>query len=169
MFTQPITCAFSGHRVLGGEEAEKALRAEVRRAVSEMIGRGYTRFLCGMAMGFDVMAGEVVLELRRDLPELRLVAVVPFEGQERRFPLPWRLRYRALLEAADDAVVLSERYSRGVYLLRNRYLARHASAMIAHCRHSRSGTAQAVRLAREAGLDIVELGETGREPRAIDF
>ena len=165
MFTQPITCAFTGHRALGSAEAESALRAEIRRAVCELIGRGYTRFLCGMAMGFDVLAGEVVLELRRDLPELHLVAVVPFEGQERRFPLPWRLRYRALLGAADEAVVLSEGYSRGVYLLRNRYLARHASAMIAYCRHSRSGTAQAVRLAREVGLDITEIGEAIREPR----
>lgn len=164
MFTQTITCAFSGHRTLGGAESEACLRAEIRRAVGEVQARGYTRFLCGMAMGFDVLAGEVVLELRRAHPELQLVAVVPFEGQEGRFPLSWRLRYRALLAGADDVVVLGGDFSRSAYLLRNRYLARHASAMIAYCRHGRSGTAQAVRLALEGGLEVLKIGEITGQP-----
>ena len=95
------TVAFTGHRTYCGE-ASAALAAAIRG----LHAHGFRTFLCGMAVGFDLAAAEAVLELRDSLPGLRLVAVVPFGGQEARFSNADRVRYRAAMSSADDAVSL---------------------------------------------------------------
>lgn len=102
------TVAFTGHRTYCGE-ASAALAAAIRG----LHAHGFRTFLCGMAVGFDLAAAEAVLELRDSLPGLRLVAVVPFGGQEARFSHADRVRYRAAMASADDAVVLSPVYHAG--------------------------------------------------------
>ena len=37
--------------------------------------------LCGMAMGFDLLAAEAALSLQCELKDLQVIAVVPFRGQ----------------------------------------------------------------------------------------
>lgn len=74
------TVAFTGHRTYCGEAA-----AALAAAIRGLHAHGFRTFLCGMAVGFDLAAAEAVLELRDSLPGLRLVAVVPFGGQEARF------------------------------------------------------------------------------------
>lgn len=120
------TVAFTGHRTYCGE-ASAALAAAIRG----LHAHGFRTFLCGMAVGFDLAAAEAVLELRDSLPGLRLVAVVPFGGQEARFSNADRVRYRAAMASADDAVVLSPVYYAGCYAVRNNYLVDHASLLVA--------------------------------------
>ena len=84
------TVAFTGHRTYCGEAA-----AALAAAIRGLHAHGFRTFLCGMAVGFDLAAAEAVLELRGSLPGLRLVAVVPFGGQEARFSHADRARYRA--------------------------------------------------------------------------
>lgn len=103
------TVAFTGHRTYCGEAA-----AALAAAIRGLHAHGFRTFLCGMAVGFDLAAAEAVLELRGSLPGLRLVAVVPFGGQEARFSHADRARYRAAMASADDAVVLSPSTVRGV-------------------------------------------------------
>ena len=74
------TVAFTGHRTYCGE-ASAALAAAIRG----LHAHGFRTFLCGMAVGFDLAAAEAVLELRERVPGVRLVAAVPFRGQEMRF------------------------------------------------------------------------------------
>ena len=75
------TVSFTGHRTYGGE-ADALLRDTVR----QLYARGMRTFLSGMALGFDLAAAEAVLACRSECAELRLVAVIPFAGQELRLP-----------------------------------------------------------------------------------
>ena len=42
---------------------------------------GITNFYCGMALGFDMLAAEEVISLKVELPNLKLIAVIPYDGQ----------------------------------------------------------------------------------------
>lgn len=86
-------------------------------------------------------------------PDLRLVAVVPFEGQQARFSAGERRRYERVLAAADKVVVLAPAYRRGCYAVRNDFLAAHAALLVAWYDGSPGGTQytlkRALRLERE--------------------
>ena len=92
--------AFTGHRTYRGAAADA-----LRRTVGELYARGFRNFLSGMAVGFDLAAAEAVLELRERVPGVRLVAAVPFRGQEMRFspadkPRSWSRRHRSRTTSA---------------------------------------------------------------------
>ena len=143
----------SGGKVGRGSENKVPFVAAIRG----LHAHGFRTFLCGMAVGFDLAAAEAVLELRDSLPGLRLVAVVPFGGQEARFSHADRARYRAAMASADDAVVLSPVYRAGCYAVRNNYLVDHASLLVAWYDGSPGGTRHTVSRALRRGLEFVNL------------
>ncbi|WP_298026280.1 SLOG family protein [uncultured Alistipes sp.] len=146
------TAAFTGHRTYRGEAAEA-----LASLLGDLHAEGYRRFLCGMALGFDMAAAEAVLALRAAHPEVRLVCVVPFAGQDRRFPAVEQERYRRILEAADETVVLRDDYRPDCYARRNDRLTDGASAVVAWYDGSSGGTHYTVRRARRLGLRVLNL------------
>lgn len=146
------TVAFTGHRTYGGT-AGASLAAAVERAFA----RGYRTFLSGMAMGFDLAAAEAVLAFRAEHPCVRLVAVIPFRGQETRFPELEQARFRAVEAASDETVVLSEVFHRGCYAVRNRYLVDNASLVVAWYDGSPGGTQYTLRRAFGRNCEVWNL------------
>lgn len=151
-FSSEKTVAFTGHQNYAGQ-GDAPLRAVIKR----LTGEGFDTFLCGMAAGFDLAAAEAVLETRAVQKALRLVAVVPFAGQERNFPAVDRARYQTLIAAADLVLTLEPNYSHGVYYRRNDFLIAHASHVVAWCERPRSGTGYTVRRARLAARTVENL------------
>ena len=91
------------------------------------------------------------------MPGLRLVAVIPFRGQESRFPAADRERFRRVLAAADQSVTLSPSYHAGCYAVRNNYLVEHAALLVAWYDGSPGGTHYTVRRALGRGLEFINL------------
>lgn len=157
MLCDPLsTVAFTGHRTCL-HEADGALW----RAIEALHDRGLRTFLSGMAVGFDLAAAEAVLACRERLTGLRLVAVVPFEGQDARFSAQDRLRFRHVLAAADERVVLAPAYFRGCYAVRNDYLVEHAAHFVAWYDGSPGGTHYTVLRALRRGRRVDNLCPAG--------
>lgn len=153
MIADPRTSvAFSGHRTYCGDAADA-----LHRTVGELYARGFRTFLSGMAVGFDLAAAEAVLELRERMPDVRLIAAVPFQGQEARFSQSDRERFSRVLSAADVVEVLSPVYHRGCYAVRNDFLVDHARVLVAWYDGSPGGTHYTVRRALGRGLEILDL------------
>lgn len=155
------TVAFTGHRpdkIKNGqtENGEQVLRIkqELRSAILKKIEEGCTSFLSGMAMGADLWAAKIVLELKQQHPQISLTAVVPFEGQANRFPTSWKKRYQSVLLQCDEVHVLSPTYYRSCYQSRNRWLVEHAGHLIAVYNGSRGGTMQTLNHALINGCDV---------------
>lgn len=91
------------------------------------------------------------------MPGLRLVAVIPFRGQESRFPAADREPFRRVLAAADHSVTLSPSYHAGCYAVRNNYLVEHAALLVAWYDGSPGGTHYTVRRALGRGLEFINL------------
>lgn len=148
---------FTGHRNVP-RYMEQKLRRQVSEEVAHLYGQGYRTFLCGMAVGFDMLAAEVVLSLKETLPQIRLVAVVPYRGQSERWTPYEQRRYERLLAVADEVRVLSERYFNGCLLRRNDYMIRRADHIIAYFDGKpKGGTFYTVRNATALGLTVTNL------------
>lgn len=142
-------CALTGHRVLG----ENFSPAKLRRALESLLKDGTDIFYCGMAMGFDITAGEVLVRLRKKYP-FRLVACIPCADQARHFPSAWRRRYGALLSACDERVVLLPAYEKGCMFARNRYMVDRADRVLAYLTAPQGGTYYTVRYAEKKGVPV---------------
>lgn len=134
-------CAFTGHRDLDADFSEKALREETEK----LILRGVTDFYNGMAMGFDLIAAETVLKLKKKYPKIRLIACIPCYNQERGFTDKDKKRYVKILKKADEKVQLADEYYRGCMQVRDKYMAERADVMIAYCKKETGGAAYTVR------------------------
>ena len=81
-------CAFTGHRPhkfpWKGNEADLrcvALKAVLAEQVEKLVAAGVTDFYSGMADGSDVWLSQIVLDLRKENPALKLHCYLPCEGQ----------------------------------------------------------------------------------------
>ena len=122
--------AFTGHRNIAPKQKDK-VRERLRKAVSLAYKEGKYQCICGMALGFDMLAAEEVLSLKARLPYLQLIAVVPFRGQNSRWDLAEQQRYDHILAKTDKVIVLSDTYYKGCLLRRNDFMLQHSNFVIA--------------------------------------
>lgn len=87
------TVSFTGyrtHKILRSTNEPdiiKRLSEKKEQTIKSLIDQGYTTFLSGMAEGFDMLAAEAVLRIRIKRPEIKLIVVIPFQGQELEYTL----------------------------------------------------------------------------------
>ena len=126
-----VVAAFSGHRMIP-ENNVAEIRAKVRREIKSLYAQGVYVFLNGMAIGFDMLAAEEVISLKKELPYIKLVAVIPCRQQAAKWRKDDIIRYNNILLNADEKVVLSENYFRACFLKRNDYMIDHAAHLICY-------------------------------------
>lgn len=158
MASERRALCFTGHRPdkLGHTcREEDELRLRLQQRIVQAISEGYTDFYCGMAMGTDIIAGELVIALRQQYPNLRLIAVIPFPGQSRSWSQSWRARWAGLLRQADDKVILYPAFQRGCYHARNRYMVDRSERVIAVYDGSpEGGTHMTITYAQKKGIAV---------------
>ncbi len=149
-FIKNRSVAFSGHRTYRGEADE-----ELRGVVARLYDEGYRRFLCGMAWGFDLAAGEAVAELKRTHSDVELIAALPYRNFSKLFHADDAEQYKRVADAADAVVAVSEDESRAAYRMRNDYLVDNSSVLVAWFDgQPRGGTAYTARRARRKGVRV---------------
>ena len=152
------TCCFTGHRIIPQPELPM-LKDNLRAAVEDAIRNGYRYFGAGGALGFDTLAAQTVLELKRIYPQIRLILVLPCESQTRGWTQTDVEIYKRIKQAADKVVYTSKDYYNGCMQKRNRHLVDHSSLCICYMIDEHSGTGYTVRYAKEREKNIKNLAE----------
>ena len=150
-------CIFTGHRDMPA--SVDALRSALLRHIAALYDQGYTDFLSGGAMGFDLLAAEAVLTLRPALPGLRLLMILPCHGQDKAYPPADKARYRDILDQADLVRYTAHDYYRGCMLARDRVLAEAAHYCLCYLTRSTGGTAYTVRQCALRDVPICNLAQ----------
>ena len=132
--------------------------------ISALAERGVTDFLSGMAQGVDLWCAQIVLDLRKKNPALKLHAILPCEGQESKWTVSAQEHYHSILKQANEVVHVGKEYSRNCMLERNRWLVEHSSILLAvYNGVFRSGTGATIRYARQLGRNIYILNPITRK------
>ena len=152
MDERTTTCCFTGHRPnrlpWGMNEADPRclkMKEELEQRLEGVYESGYRSFICGMAIGCDMLFAEAVLRLRERHPDVRLEAAIPCGTQPDPWPLEQRKRYNSLLDRCDRVTVLQIDYSPDCMQRRNRYMVDHSSLLLA-CYNGRPGGTQSTML-----------------------
>ncbi|MEG2001523.1 MAG: SLOG family protein [Clostridia bacterium] len=149
------TASFSGHRNLS--HSILSISTEVEKEIRRQYELGVTTFLCGMAIGFDMLCGEAVLNLKKELKNLKLVAVIPCVSQANAYPAREKERYDRLKEHADKIVFTSENYSFDCMFKRNRFLIDNSAVCICYLLKSTGGTFYTVNYANSHDIPIIDI------------
>ena len=153
------TCCFTGHRDIP-QDQEQEIRRRLEGVLRCFIEKGIRYFGSGGARGFDLMAADVVLQLKKEFPHIRLIMVLPCRDQTR----GWRgedIRYyESILAQADKVVYIQEKYSPDCMQKRNRHLVDYSFVCVAYCTRDTGGTANTIRYARQKGLKIIHLADS---------
>ena len=156
-FSRAATAAFTGHRFVDASQREH-VKKRLSSAVLDAYGYGIRNFISGFAIGFDMMAAEVVAALKQTHPDITLMAAIPFNGQASRFGFYDRKRYDRLLEVADEVIMLSDRYYPRCFLDRDEFMVNNASSLIAYYDgREKGGTFYTIRKAMAQNIPIVNV------------
>ena len=132
------TVALTGHRpkdMLSNNQTDTGLdqiRSDTAKQILNLYQQGYNTFLSGMTQGFGLLAAEVVLSLRGQYPDIRLIPVISFHGQELHYNKNDRQRYADILVQTDQTIVLAACFSKDYFSSRNNYMLDNASHLIAY-------------------------------------
>lgn len=163
MERKECTCCFSGHRPndLPWKYEEKGIRLfifkrKLKRAIVKSIKNGKRFFISGMALGVDMIAAEMIIELKKSFEKIKLVCAIPCKNQEMIWNEESIARYRNILRQSDEIYYVSmQEYKRGCMTDRNEYMIKHSSELIAAYNGKKSGgTYQTIKTARLEGLKI---------------
>lgn len=158
-------CAFTGHRPhkfpWRYDEMDSrcvALKTALTTQITKLAEAGVTDYYSGGADGVDCWAAQIVLELRKKNPALRLHCILPCEEQADGWSDFARERYDSILEQADSVEYVSCTYYKGCMLDRNRRLVEAAGLLLAvYNGERRGGTAATVRYARKLQRKVLIL------------
>ncbi len=153
------TCCFTGHRNIRKED-ENTIKIRIREQVSIQLENGITTFMVGGAVGFDMLAAEVLLDLReKEGKELRFVSVLPYLEWREKWAEEEIEREDRILEKSDEILVSANEYSQHCYLDRDGRMVDNSAVCIAYCTRKTGGTAYTVRYALKKGLTVINLAD----------
>lgn len=162
-FVKSQTVCFTRHRIQKlpwrfNEEDKrcKAMKVTLRTDIEKAINRGYKNFLCGMALGFDMICAETVIDLKKQYSYIKIIGALPCRTQDIKWAVKDRERYRNLLKQLDDIRCIYDKYI-GVecMLERIRYMVNNSSLMIALFNGLSGGTKSTIDYASKQELDVI--------------
>ena len=150
------TCCFTGHRQLPpGERAEIANRLE--RVITALYQRGVRYYGAGGALGFDAIAAQTVIRLRKSCPGMKLILVLPCLTQTRGWRPEDVVEYKRIKAQADKVVYTSQQYTPDCWHKRNRHLVDNSGICVCYLTKSDGGTAYTVKYAERQGLEVINV------------
>ena len=171
-------CAFTGHRPqklpFGSNESDErcitlkhCLHDLILRLIIE---RNVRHFISGMAIGTDMYAAEIILDLKKDYPDLILEAAIPCLSQDEKWTADQRKRYADLLSKCDKQTLIQKDYTDDCMMKRNYYMVDEADYLIAVWDGRPSGTGKTVNYAIKRykpilAIDPKTMNVTCRKPQ----
>jgi uncharacterized phage-like protein YoqJ len=125
----------------------------------DMVNLGHDTFITGMAIGADQLFANAVIMLKNAGHQIRLVAAVPFEGQEGKWPAKSQGAYREIIARCDHVqIICPGAYAPQKMQIRNRWMVDNSDTTLAVWNGAKSGgTWNCLEYARERGNSILRL------------
>lgn len=148
-------CCFSGHRSVS--IYDDRIASLIRDAVKEKLAQGYSDFLVGGALGFDMLCALVISQMKSKGEDIRLMFALPCCDYSNTWRYEDKLMMSLLLKNADMVNVISVNYDKSCMHKRNRFMVERSDACICYLEHDKGGTAYTVSYAAERGLEIINI------------
>jgi uncharacterized phage-like protein YoqJ len=96
------------------------IKEAIKRRLISLIEEGLEWVIIGGQLGIEIWAGETVVELKKEYPQLKLMIITPFLGQEEKWNEANQEVYQRLVSNADCVNSASKESYQGPWQFRNR-------------------------------------------------
>ena len=128
----------------------------VKNEFIKALNRGYKIFITGMALGYDMICAEILLELKKEYKYIKIIGALPCRNQECLWPLKEQKRYKSILGKLDEIRCIYDNYNGSECMHeRNHYMVNNSSLMIALYNGLPGGTQKTIDFAKKQGLEVV--------------
>ena len=157
------TACFTGHRSQNlpwkfNEQDERCIKMKKKLEIEivRAIQNGYTTFISGMALGFDIISAEIVLSLKKKYSNIKLIGALPCKTQDKLWKEKDKQRYRTLLAKLDAVRCIYNDYI-GVecMLERNRFMVNNSSLIISLFDGTNGGTSKTLSYAKKQNVKVI--------------
>ena len=156
------TVCFTGHRPqnlpCGFNEEHpvcRKIKLQLERLIIGVIEKkNVTKFISGMAIGVDMWAAEIVLDLKDYYPDITLEAAIQCRNQTASWNVKNKERYEQLLSHCDTVTVLQEQYTVGCMQRRNEYMVDKSNYVLAVWNGKPSGTGKTIKYAAQKSMPV---------------
>ena len=159
---QKITCSFIGHRAqnlpFGFNEDDPRcleLKKKLQSIIENLYETGVRHFITGMATGVDMYAAEIVIELKKEHPDIILESAIPYETQAIYWSVAMRERYYNIAAKCDIETMLQHRYTADCIRKRNIFMVNHSDYVVAVLDGRRNIISNTVEYAKTVGKGVI--------------
>lgn len=150
------TCCFTGHRNLSDDDYE-TLKHSTKNAILSLTEKGIDTFICGGAIGFDMLSGLIVTQLKEENEKLKLILFLPHKNQDKFYNEKDKRLYQHLKTNADRVVYTSPDYYDGCLQFRNRCMVENSAYLISYCTKKHGGSYYTTEYAKQLNLSITSI------------
>lgn len=163
-FNKENTLCFTGHRPkekLNGYDPKdnlpmlNKLKVQIELAINQ---DGVINFISGMALGIDMWAARIVLNLKKKYPQIKLIAAVPCEKQYNKWKQEGVDEWNGIISKVDYVhYVSNELYTAWCMQVRNEWMVNNSKYVLAVWDGSKGGTGNCVKYALKKDVRIIQL------------
>ncbi len=160
-----LSVCFSGYRpekfnfpLTEDNKKFKELKKNLKEVIFDLISKDKCIFYIGLAYGFDIIVGETLLECEKELDiVLEIKCVMPYRGFLDTFTEDWRERAYNLIDETNRLEIISQKYERGVFYKRNRFMVDNSKILVCYYDGKKGGTKYTLDYAKKNNLHIINL------------
>lgn len=146
---------FTGHRPEKLTRSESAVKKDLEKEIRQAVADGLNVFITGMTRGVDIWAAQIVLMLRGEGYDVKLICASPYRGVESGWSREWQRQYQKILAAADYVKYICPEYSCSCFQTRNEWMVNHSAMVIAVFNGEKSGTKNTIDYAANIAVPVV--------------
>lgn len=153
-------CSFTGHRPskLSGYNPQdnKELLWKLHEVIVDHVeNKNCDTFINGIALGIDMWAAKIVIKLKEKYPNLKLISAVPCRNHYNKWPKQSQEEWQFVIDNSDEVVLVSdEDYKPYLMQIRNEYMIKNSTYVIAVWDGSKGGTGNCVNFAQKQNKEI---------------
>ncbi len=163
-----FSVCFSGYRpkkfdfpLINGNKQFEQLKSELKSLAIKLIKDGYKTFYIGLAEGFDVIAGEILLQCEKELNLiLDIQCVLPYLNFFDTFEGDWGKRASKLIDETNSINIISMKYKQGVFYERNRFMVDNSKLLVCYYDGKKGGTKYTLDYAKKNNLYIINIANS---------
>lgn len=156
MMEKGNTACFTGHRNLPADRIDEIVK-KLDHVIAILHHAGYRYFVCGGALGFDMLSEQRVIHASEQGLDVKLVLALPCRNQTENWVGPHGIdyirEYQRIKGRATAVYYIENFYTPDCMKRRNQSMVDHSSFCVAYYDGNfRSGAGQTYRMAEKAGL-----------------
>ena len=154
------TCFFTGHRKILKEDLE-GIKFHLKNELIKKYNDGINCFISGGALGFDTLAAQTVLELKKEkYSDIKLILYIPCYNYDENWSYEQKCILHHLKCAADDILIITKsNYTKDCPKKRNLALVKSSCCGIAYMVRERTGTSQTIMMAKKEQKEVINIAE----------